>query len=184
MIVNLASGGELDPNAQGNSAKAQIKYGATRVVFQIAGKVFPREFTELHARKFISKGPRDDRSTLTDWVGGASRLLRPLVEELRQYVMEASKLHADDTPVPVLAPGNGQTKTGRLWAYVRDDRPAGDQSPSAVWFAYSPDPVVFPLSLVTWSSDLPSRTAKKKLTIAKINSISIQGLFPKRWKRP
>src|SRR5258708_1085013 len=53
--------------------------------------------------------------------------------------MTASKLHADDTPVPVLAPGNGKTKTGRLWTYVRDDRPAGDETPPAVWFAYSPD---------------------------------------------
>jgi hypothetical protein len=53
--------------------------------------------------------------------------------------MAAQKLHADDTPVPVLAPGNGKTKTGRLWTYVRDDRPAGDESPPAVWFAYTPD---------------------------------------------
>ena len=53
--------------------------------------------------------------------------------------MEAGKLHADDTPVPVLAPGNGKTKTGRLWTYVRDDRPAGDRAAPAVWFAYSPD---------------------------------------------
>jgi hypothetical protein len=48
-------------------------------------------------------------------------------------------VHADDTPVPVLAPGQGQTKTGRLWTYVRDDRPAGDSAAPAVWFAYSPD---------------------------------------------
>jgi transposase len=54
-------------------------------------------------------------------------------------VMAAGKLHADDTPVPVLAPGNGKTKTGRLWTYVRDDRPAGDEGAPAVWFAYSPD---------------------------------------------
>jgi transposase len=54
-------------------------------------------------------------------------------------VMAASKLHADDTPVPVLAPGNGRTKTARLWTYVRDDRPAGDEAAPAVWFAYSPD---------------------------------------------
>src|SRR5947207_11790269 len=53
--------------------------------------------------------------------------------------MSATKLHADDTPVPVLAPGNGKTKTGRLWTYVRDDRPAGDSTAPAVWFAYSPD---------------------------------------------
>ena len=53
--------------------------------------------------------------------------------------MSAEKLHVDDSPVPVLAPGRGKTKTGRLWTYVRDDRPAGDQTPPAVWFAYSPD---------------------------------------------
>ena len=80
-----------------------------------------------------------ERSTLADWVGGSSQLLDPLVEALRGYVMAASKVHADDTPVPVLAPGNGKTKTGRLWTYVRDDRPAGDTAAPAVWFAYSPD---------------------------------------------
>jgi transposase len=80
-----------------------------------------------------------DRSTLADWVGGASRLLAPLVDALRRYVLAASKLHADDTPVPVLAPGTGKTKTGRLWTYVRDDRPCGDSSAPAVWFAYSSD---------------------------------------------
>ena len=53
--------------------------------------------------------------------------------------MLATKLHADDTPVPVLAPGNGKTKTGRLWVYVRDDRASADMTPPAVWFAYTPD---------------------------------------------
>ena len=61
------------------------------------------------------------------------------MEALRRYVTAASKLHADDTPVPVLAPGQGKTRTGRLWTYVRDDRPAGDTAAPAVWFAYSPD---------------------------------------------
>jgi transposase len=91
--------------------------------------------SEIYARA----GVELERSTLADWVGGSSRLLDPLVEALRRYVMAAGKLHADDTPVPVLAPGNGKTKTGRLWTYVRDDRPAGDTAAPAVWFAYSPD---------------------------------------------
>jgi transposase len=91
--------------------------------------------SEIYARQ----GVELERSTLADWVGGSAHLLEPLVEELRRYVMAGSKLHADDTPVPVLAPGNGATKTGRLWTYVRDDRPAGDSAPAAVWFAYSPD---------------------------------------------
>ncbi|HEV2400822.1 MAG TPA: IS66 family transposase [Candidatus Sulfotelmatobacter sp.] len=85
------------------------------------------------------QGVELDRSTLADWVGQTSALLQPLVEALRRHVMSAEKLHADDTPVPVLAPGLGKTKLGRLWTYVRDDRPAGDQTPPAVWFAYSPD---------------------------------------------
>jgi len=91
--------------------------------------------SEIYARQ----GVELDRSTLADWVCGTSQLFEPLVEALRRHVMAAQKLHADDTPVPVLAPGNGKTKTGRLWTYVRDDRPAGDQTPPAVWFAYSPD---------------------------------------------
>src|ERR1700751_5243318 len=72
-----------------------------------------------------------ERSTLADWVGGTSALLDPLVEGLRRYVMAAGKLHADDTRVPVLAPGTGKTKTGRLWTYVRDNRPAGDRAAPA-----------------------------------------------------
>ncbi len=91
--------------------------------------------SEIYARQDVEL----ERSTLADWVGGSARLLEPLVEALRRYVIAAGKLHADDTPVPVLAPGNGKTKTGRLWTYVRDDRPAGDTAAPAVWFAYSPD---------------------------------------------
>jgi transposase len=78
------------------------------------------------------------RSTLADWVGQCSALLRPLVEVVRRYVMTASKIHADATPVPVLEPVNGKTRTARLWTYVRDDRPAGSKDAPAVWFAYSP----------------------------------------------
>lgn len=85
------------------------------------------------------QGVELDRATLADWVGQTSALLQPLVEALRRHVMSATKLHADDTPVPVLAPGLGKTKLGRLWTYVRDDRPTGDTTPAAVWFAYSPD---------------------------------------------
>ena len=100
--------------------------------------------SEIYARE----GVELSRSTLADWVGGASKLLDPLVQSLANYVKGATKLHADDTPVPVLQPGRGTTKTGRLWTYVRDDRNAPNTSasneelspePAAVWFAYSPD---------------------------------------------
>jgi transposase len=85
------------------------------------------------------EGVELERSTLAEWVGGASRTLEPLVDALRKYVLKGTKLHGDDVPVPVLAPGNGKTRTARLWTYVRDDRPAASTEPPAVWFAYSPD---------------------------------------------
>jgi transposase len=83
---------------------------------------------EIYARE----GVELERSTLADWVGATSELLKSLHEALRHYVMSGHKLHADDTPVPVLAPGAGKTKLGRLWTYVRDDRPAGDVAFPAV----------------------------------------------------
>ncbi len=91
--------------------------------------------SEIYARQ----GVEISRSTLAGWVGAASDLLGPLVEAIGKHVFAGRKLHADDTPMPVLAPGNGKTKTGRLWTYVRDDRPAGDETAPAVWFAYSED---------------------------------------------
>ena len=80
-----------------------------------------------------------ERSTLADWVGRSSALVAPLVDALRRDVMSSGVLHGDDTPVPVLAPGAGKTKTGRLWTYVRDGRPHGDTRPPAAVYFYSPD---------------------------------------------
>ena len=79
------------------------------------------------------------RSALAEWVGGVHHLLRPLVATLSRYALDTAKLHGDDTPIPVLAPGKGKSATGRLWTYVRDDRPAGSAEAPAVWFAYSPN---------------------------------------------
>lgn len=80
-----------------------------------------------------------ERSTLADWVGRSAALLDPLVAALRKEVMASDVIHGDDTPVPVLAPGLGKTKTGRLWTYVRDGRPHGDERPPAAAYFYSPD---------------------------------------------
>ena len=91
------------------------------------------------AQMYAREGVDLDRSTLADWVGSTSTLLDPLIAALARHVFDGDKLHADDTPVPVLAPGRGSTKTGRLWTYVRDDRPAGSTQPPAVVFRYSPD---------------------------------------------
>ena len=80
-----------------------------------------------------------DRSTMAGWVDQGDQLLDPLVAALGRYALAGAKVHADDTPVPVLDPGRGKTKTARLWVYVRDDRPAGSKDAPAVWFQYSPD---------------------------------------------
>jgi transposase len=91
--------------------------------------------SQIYAREGVEIG----RSTLAEWVGCCFHLLDPLVTALARYVTAAGKLHADDTPVPVLDPGRGRTKTGRLWTYVRDDRPAGGTEAPAVLFRYAPD---------------------------------------------
>lgn len=65
--------------------------------------------------------------------------MQPLTARLQEHVFAADRLHADDTPVPVLEPGKGKTKTGRLWTYVRDGRPWGDNASPAVCYFYSPD---------------------------------------------
>ncbi len=89
----------------------------------------------IHARD----GVKLDPSTYVGWVEQCHALLDPLVAALGRYTLASAKVHADDTPVPVLDPGRGRTKTGRLWVYVRDDRPAGSTEPPAAWYRYSPD---------------------------------------------
>jgi hypothetical protein len=88
---------------------------------------------------FARHGVELDRSTLANWVGGACWWLEPLQARLAAHAFGASKLFADDTPIPVLDPGRGRTKIGRLWVYTRDDRSwAGPDPPAAIYF-YSPD---------------------------------------------
>ncbi len=80
-----------------------------------------------------------ERSTLADWVRQSAALLAPLAEAIGRHVMAGAAIHADDTPVKVLAPGSGKTKTGRLWVYLRDERDwAGDHHPAA-FYKFTPD---------------------------------------------
>ena len=89
------------------------------------------------AERYAREGVPLSLSTLADQVGGCAALLRPLVERIRAHVMAGSRVHADDTPVPVLA--KGKTATGRAWVYVRDDRPFGGRDPPAALFRFSPN---------------------------------------------
>jgi hypothetical protein len=88
---------------------------------------------------YARAGVELERSTLADWVGQAAFLLEPLAAAITRHVRAGVALHADDTPVPVLDPGRGKTKTGRLWVLVRDERPWAGPAPPAVTYLYSPD---------------------------------------------
>ena len=89
--------------------------------------------SEIYAREGIDL----DVSTMGDWIGACAFTLAPLIELIRRHVLAAMRIHGDDTTVPVLAPG--RTATGRLWTYVRDDRPFGGPAPPAAVFYYSRD---------------------------------------------
>jgi hypothetical protein len=88
---------------------------------------------------YAREGVELDRSTLADWVGRSVFLLDPLAEAIGRHVRAGQVLHADDTTVPVLAPGTGKTRTARLWVVVRDERPFGSDIPPAAYYRYSPD---------------------------------------------
>jgi len=90
------------------------------------------------AQMLKSQGIDIDRSTLAFWVGYAAAELMPLYERLRAVLLQSSKLAVDETPVPVLDPGRGKTKTGYFWAIARDDRPFGGPDPPAVAYTYAP----------------------------------------------
>jgi transposase len=90
---------------------------------------------EIYARDGVDL----DRATLASWVGKAAWLVEPLADRIGRHVMAGSVIHADDTPVPVLAPGNGKTKEGRFWIYLRDERPHDGKAPPAALYRYTPD---------------------------------------------
>lgn len=89
------------------------------------------------SERFALEGIDLSVSTLADWVGACTSALSPLVTLIAAHVLAAERLHGDDTTVPVLA--RGKTITGRLWAYVRDDRPFGGPASPGVIFHYSRD---------------------------------------------
>jgi hypothetical protein len=108
----------------------------SRTVLGARGSEIPRAtHSPLHRQSVIyaREGVELDRATLADWVGKAEFLLSPLAEVIGRHVRAGVALHADDTTVPVLAPGLGKTKTGRLWVVVRDERSWDSAVPPAAF---------------------------------------------------
>jgi transposase len=89
------------------------------------------------SEQFAREGVELSVSTMADHVGACTAALLPLAELVKAHVFAAQRIHGDDTTVPVLA--KVKTKTGRLWTYVRDDRPFGGADPPAAMYFYSPD---------------------------------------------
>ncbi len=89
------------------------------------------------AERYAKEGVPISLSTLADQVGGCAAVLTPLFKRIEAHVLSAERLHGDDTTVPVLA--KGKTDTGRIWVYVRDDKPFGGPAPPAAVFYYSRD---------------------------------------------
>lgn len=118
---------------------ARSYFGPGLIGHMIIAKYMDHQPIYRQCQQAAREGVELSESTVCDVIGGAHQLLRPLMNALQRYVFASSKLHADDTPIDVLAPGNGKTKQGRLWVYTSDNRPAGETNAPAVWFRYSPD---------------------------------------------
>jgi transposase len=95
---------------------------------------------------FARMGADIPRSTLIDWCGQGAAALRPLADLIRDVVVASDRIHTDDTPIPVLDPRKKRVeglargvKEGRVWVYVRDDRPWAGSDPSAAAYWFSPD---------------------------------------------
>ena len=91
--------------------------------------------SQIYARDGIDL----NRSTLAGWLGGSTALLEPLADAIARHVQAGQALFADDTPIKMLNPGAGKTKTARVWTYVRDERPRIGDAPPAVWYQFTID---------------------------------------------
>jgi len=116
---------------------ARARAGASLLAMILYAKFGEHQPLNRQSTSYAREGIDLDTSTLADWVGACTASLAPLVELIRRHVFAAERVHGDDTTVPVLA--KGKTITGRVWTYVRDDRPFGGPGPPAALFFYSRD---------------------------------------------
>ena len=116
---------------------ARGRAGPSLLAMILAGKYDQHLPLHRQSDAFAHEGVPIEVSTMADWVGACAAALDPLLALIQAHVFAADRLHADDTTVPVLA--KGKTRTGRLWTYVRDDRPFGGKDPPAAIYFYTPD---------------------------------------------
>jgi len=112
-------------------------YGAGLLAMVLFEKYGQHQPLNRQSRRYAHEGVELSLPTLADMVGTCAKILVPLHDALMRHVLAAERLHGDDTTVPVLAPN--RTRIGRLWVYVRDDRPYAGPAPPAAVFFYSPD---------------------------------------------
>jgi transposase len=111
--------------------------GPSLLAMILVGKYANHQPLNRQSEQYAREGIELSVSTMADHVGACAATLMPLYELIKAHVFAAARIHGDDTTVPVLA--KVKTRTGRIWTYVRDDRPFGGRDPPAAVFFYSPD---------------------------------------------
>jgi len=112
-------------------------FGPSLLAMMLFEKFGQHQPLNRQCERFAREGVEISLSTAADMVGTAAGVLKPLHDLLEAHVLAAERLHGDDTWVPVLA--KGKTDTGRIWTYVRDDRPFGGKAPPGAVYYYSRD---------------------------------------------
>ena len=111
--------------------------GPSLLAMMLVEKYANHQPLNRQSEQYAREGIELSVSTMADHVGACAATLMPLYELIKAHVFAAERIHGDDTTVPVLA--KIKTRTGRIWTYVRDDRPFGGAAPPAAVFFYSPD---------------------------------------------
>jgi transposase len=111
--------------------------GPSLLAMMLVEKYANHQPLNRQSEQYAREGIELPVSTMADHVGACAATLMPLHEVIKAHVFAAERLHGDDTTVPVLP--KGKCRTGRIWTYVRDDRPFGGRAPAAAVFFYSPD---------------------------------------------
>jgi transposase len=111
--------------------------GPSLLAMMLVEKYANHQPLNRQSEQYAREGIELSVSTMADHVGACAATLTPLCELIKAHVFAAERIHGDDTTVPVLA--KVKTRTGRIWTYVRDDRPFAGADPPAAAFFYSPD---------------------------------------------